>query len=91
MLPAASDPRHGTLNGYRNLGCRCPRCTDANRSATADYKRRSRARDAAHREAAALRAAAEGVTRRMADTEELAAWLRDEADAIAPARKTATK
>lgn len=23
------DPRHGTANGYRNLGCRCPRCTAA--------------------------------------------------------------
>ena len=21
-----NDPRHGTLNGYSNLGCRCVRC-----------------------------------------------------------------
>ncbi|WP_432498556.1 helix-turn-helix domain-containing protein [Kineococcus auxinigenes] len=25
----AGDPRHGTANGYRNLGCRCPACTAA--------------------------------------------------------------
>ena len=24
-----ADPRHGSANGYRNLGCRCPRCTQA--------------------------------------------------------------
>lgn len=24
------DPRHGSLNGYINLGCRCPPCTAAN-------------------------------------------------------------
>jgi len=24
-----ADPRHGTANGYRNLGCRCERCTQA--------------------------------------------------------------
>jgi hypothetical protein len=24
-----TDPRHGTPNGYRNLGCRCPACTRA--------------------------------------------------------------
>jgi hypothetical protein len=23
------DPRHGTPNGYNNLGCRCQRCRDA--------------------------------------------------------------
>jgi hypothetical protein len=23
------DPRHGTDNGYKNLGCRCDRCTEA--------------------------------------------------------------
>lgn len=26
----ADDPRHGTVNGYSNLGCRCPPCNDAN-------------------------------------------------------------
>lgn len=24
-----SDPRHGTANGYNNLGCRCKRCRRA--------------------------------------------------------------
>ena len=26
MLHDDDDPRHGTLNGYNNHGCRCPRC-----------------------------------------------------------------
>jgi len=26
---AEADPRHGTVNGYRNLGCRCPACRQA--------------------------------------------------------------
>ena len=26
-----SDPRHGTLNGYCNLACRCDLCREANR------------------------------------------------------------
>lgn len=26
---AANDPRHGTWNGYTNLGCRCDRCREA--------------------------------------------------------------
>lgn len=25
------DPRHGTSNGYSNLDCRCPLCTEAHR------------------------------------------------------------
>jgi hypothetical protein len=29
------DPRHGTLNGYTNLGCRCEKC----RAARAEYMR----------------------------------------------------
>lgn len=33
------DPRHGTVNGYGNLDCRCPACTDAWR---ADYAERRR-------------------------------------------------
>ena len=28
-----SDPRHGTLNGYKQLCCRCERCREARRSA----------------------------------------------------------
>lgn len=31
----ADDERHGTANGYRNLACRCPRCTRA----WTDYQR----------------------------------------------------
>ena len=28
---APDDPRHGTTNGYGNLGCRCEPCTAAHR------------------------------------------------------------
>ena len=33
-----ADARHGTANGYRNLGCRCPACTRA----WTDYQRARR-------------------------------------------------
>ncbi|WP_432495331.1 hypothetical protein [Kineococcus gypseus] len=33
-----ADARHGSANGYRNLGCRCPACTRA----WADYSRERR-------------------------------------------------
>ena len=36
-LPDPTDPRHGTINGYNNLGCRCRRCTDANSVSHAAY------------------------------------------------------
>ena len=29
MTLAPDDPRHGTDNGYSNLGCRCQPCRDA--------------------------------------------------------------
>ena len=29
MSLAPDDPRHGTVNGYSNLDCRCQRCRDA--------------------------------------------------------------
>lgn len=32
FLENSSDPRHGTLNGYTNLRCRCMFCTDAKRN-----------------------------------------------------------
>ncbi len=32
------DPKHGTLNGYGNLGCRCPDC----RAASAQAQRQAR-------------------------------------------------
>jgi hypothetical protein len=33
IKPGDGDPRHGTLNGYTNLCCRCDQC----RSANTDY------------------------------------------------------
>jgi hypothetical protein len=36
---ARNDPRHGTENGYGNLGCRCERCRRAHRD---DYWRNRR-------------------------------------------------
>ena len=39
---APDDPRHGTVNGYSNLKCRCSEC----RSAWATYQRRASARRA---------------------------------------------
>ena len=44
MTLARNDPRHGTANGYTNLGCRCDACRDANTAyrkatGTAGYKR----------------------------------------------------
>jgi hypothetical protein len=29
FLADPGDARHGSANGYRNLGCRCPRCTES--------------------------------------------------------------
>lgn len=29
IRPGDGDPRHGTLNGYTNLNCRCQPCRDA--------------------------------------------------------------
>lgn len=37
------DPRHGTPNGYGNLGCRCDKCKEANRLNHARYMARVRA------------------------------------------------
>lgn len=39
---APDDPRHGTTNGYGNLGCRCDPCREANRVGHADYMARVR-------------------------------------------------
>lgn len=41
---------HGTQNGYRHYGCRCPRCTLANTRYKAELK--ARKRDAAMAEQA---------------------------------------
>lgn len=32
ILPDDDDPRHGTANGYSNLGCRCDKCRAAGTS-----------------------------------------------------------
>ena len=37
----AHDLRHGTINGYTNLKCRCDDCRAANARASADYVRRN--------------------------------------------------
>lgn len=42
---ADDDPRHGTSNGYGNLGCRCPACREAHRVKHSDYMRRVRESD----------------------------------------------
>ncbi len=38
-----NDPRHGTVNGYGNRGCRCEACREAHRQAHAAYMVRVRA------------------------------------------------
>lgn len=40
---APDDPRHGTTNGYGNLGCRCEACREANRVNHAAYMAKVRA------------------------------------------------
>lgn len=40
-LPA-DDPRHGTVGGYTNHGCRCPGCTAANSEKSAARRARMR-------------------------------------------------
>ena len=37
------DPRHGTINGYGNLYCRCDRCKEANRLNHNEYIQKARA------------------------------------------------
>jgi hypothetical protein len=34
---APDDPRHSTVNGNSNHGCRCDRCKEANRLSHAEY------------------------------------------------------
>lgn len=38
---AADDLRHGTRNGYINVGCRCGPCTLANSQAIFEWRRRT--------------------------------------------------
>lgn len=39
---SADDPRHGTPNGYGNLGCRCARCRAAHAANHSAYMKRQR-------------------------------------------------
>jgi hypothetical protein len=39
--PGDGDPRHGTVNGYTNLTCRCPDCRDAQRRYQNDWAHRT--------------------------------------------------
>jgi hypothetical protein len=38
---AADDPRHGTTNGYDNLGCRCSQCREAKTTANKEWRHRT--------------------------------------------------
>lgn len=49
MLPD-DDPRHGTPNGYNNLGCRCPECREAQRIAMNKYMHADPQRLVRHRD-----------------------------------------
>ena len=40
LLTDPDDPRHGTINGYGNHGCRCPPCTAANAEMVANARDR---------------------------------------------------
>lgn len=42
MPMAEDDPRHGTPNGYGNLGCRCDACRAAHAANHAAYMKRKR-------------------------------------------------
>ncbi len=51
ILPGDGDPRHGTINGYCNLRCRCVECRAAWAAYIADRRRRRvppPSRDARH-------------------------------------------
>lgn len=41
IVPGDGDHRHGTTNGYGNLGCRCPECTEAHRITHLKYTHRT--------------------------------------------------
>jgi len=53
---AADDPRHGTVNGYRNLACRCAECRAASTTYLRDYRQlgRSGAVDKRRRDTASV-------------------------------------
>jgi hypothetical protein len=47
---SADDPRHGTVNGYSNLECRCDRCREAHRVDHAEYMERHPEQREKHRQ-----------------------------------------
>ena len=52
-MTSADNPRHGTRNGYSNLGCRCDRCTEAHTAWVLDARRKRMEREPrAHGDAA---------------------------------------
>lgn len=42
IFPGDGDPRHGTANGYSNLGCRCAPCTHAHSAYCYEQKQKPR-------------------------------------------------
>ena len=40
----SDDPRHGSLNGYINLMCRCEACRKANAEAARDFRAKRKAK-----------------------------------------------
>jgi hypothetical protein len=48
-LPS-NDPRHGTINAYTNLKCRCVACTEANAERTRAFRERRAAQKSAEKE-----------------------------------------
>lgn len=63
IRPGDGDPRHGSINGYGNHGCRCPRCTEAHRINHHRYMNADPRRLARHALAERLRNKAKRETR----------------------------
>jgi hypothetical protein len=42
FLSDLSDPRHGTINGYNGIGCRCDRCREAARVYGREWRRKAK-------------------------------------------------
>jgi hypothetical protein len=59
ILPGDGDPRHGTRNGYVNLGCRCDLCRAASSVSSLEYKHRTGRAVPMEQHLAAVRAEAE--------------------------------
>lgn len=50
IKPGDKDPRHGTLNGYTNLGCNCAKCKAANTANQNRYMRSNPEQREKHRD-----------------------------------------